>query len=36
LIGARIGIVVWDEKSTDCDEIVQHTQVALDEATRAS
>ncbi len=27
--------MVWDEKSTDCDEIVQHAQVALDEATRA-
>ena len=27
--------MVGDEKSTDCDEIVQHAELALDEATRA-
>ena len=32
---ASIGIVVWDEKSANCGEIVQHADVALFEAKRA-
>ena len=32
---ASIGIVVWDEKSANCGEIVQHADVALYEAKRA-